>query len=63
MVVATEDGTVPTATQFQLKEFYKPQLVITLNSSHFWAIFKTWAFHSNEIEKFFDQSSAKFLKN
>lgn len=59
MVIANKDTTVATATQNQLKDFYKPQTVITLNNDHFWTIVKTWLFHSNEVQEFFDRNAAK----
>lgn len=62
MVIASGDHTVPTATQIKLKDFFKPTTLITLNNDHFWAIVKSWLFHSGEILEFFDTSSSKTSK-
>lgn len=62
MVIAKQDHTVPTETQINLKDFFKPMKLVLLNNDHFWAIVKTWLFHSGEILDFFDSSSDKVLK-
>jgi hypothetical protein len=61
VVVALNDTTVPYATQKNLIEFFKPRTVIELSSSHFWAIVKTWLFHTGELVQFFDESAARAL--
>jgi hypothetical protein len=58
-VISTNDSTVPFATQQNLVGFFHPRTVIELSSSHFWAILKTWLFHSHEIQDFFEQSVSK----
>ncbi len=62
-VIALSDSTVPVETQKNLVEFFKPQKVITLPNSHFWAILKTWLSHTKEIVAFFDESSARKINS
>lgn len=57
-VIALNDTTVPFETQKNLLDFFKPRKVITLSSSHFWAILKTWLFHTDELVSFFNESAA-----
>ncbi len=62
MVVAENDTTVPTAMQYRLRDFWKPRKLISLSSTHFWAIVKTWFFYDDEIISFFDESANQMLK-
>lgn len=57
MSIATEDTTVPTSRQIELKNFYQPQTVITHESSHFWGIVKTWLFETSDIVSFFKKAA------
>lgn len=57
MVLATQDTTVPAATQFKLKEFFRPRVTIEYDSSHFWAIVKSWMFANGDILDFFEGSA------
>lgn len=57
MVISSKDATVPYKTQEQMKEFFTPEKVIALNNDHFWAIVKTWFFHTDEIIQFFDSAA------
>lgn len=57
MSVATADSTVPTLNQEKLAAYLKPKKIITLSSSHFWGIVKTWLFHSDEILVFFEENA------
>lgn len=59
LVIAEQDQTVATATQYQLKKFWQPQKVITISTDHFWGIVRTWLFHSNEILDFFEKNQPK----
>jgi hypothetical protein len=61
MVQAEKDETVPYALQLKLQTFFNPKKSFTLPSSHFWAIVKTWFFHTSEVVEFFN-SSAKERK-
>jgi hypothetical protein len=56
MVLAESDQTVPYETQVKLRDFWHPQKVITLSNGHFWAIVKTWLFHTGELVDFFEES-------
>jgi hypothetical protein len=57
MVLADKDQTVPYALQLKLQAFFNPKKSITLPSSHFWAIVKTWFFHTPEVVEFFNSSA------
>ncbi len=57
MVIATQDTTVPTKTQQQAVEFFKPGKVITYENSHFWGIVKPCLFDSGDILQFFEESA------
>lgn len=57
MVIALQDTTVATVTQIQLEKAWRPETVIRLNNGHFWAIIKTWLFHSDELVDFFNRSA------
>jgi dienelactone hydrolase len=62
MVIAEDDIVVPTADQHSLKDFWRPQKVISLRNGHFWAIVKTWLFHSREVVGFFKNSADVRMK-
>lgn len=62
VVLATEDPTVPTKTQRQLIEYFKPSKVITMSSGHVWSVVKTWLFHTDELVDFFNDSARDCLK-
>lgn len=62
MVVASGDTTVPFETQSKLRDFWAPKKLINLDSSHFWAIVKTWLFHTDELLDFFEDSAKRLLK-
>lgn len=57
-VISAGDTTVPYKTQVQLQEFFHPSKIISMNNDHFWAIVKTWLFHTGELIEFFDTSAA-----
>lgn len=57
VVIATQDTTVPTETQKNLVDFFKPATVIERSSSHFWAIVKTWLFDGGRLVDFFDAAA------
>ena len=61
VVIAENDTTVPTKQQHQLRDFWKPQKLISLETSHFWGIVRTWLFHDDEIVEFFDKSAIRKL--
>lgn len=61
MTLAQHDDTVTYLSQEQLRNYWQPRTVITLPSNHFWGIVKMWLFHSDELEKFFEDSAAKFI--
>ncbi len=63
MAIATEDTTVPTESQRKLEHYWKPQTVIELSHGHFWGIVNTWVFHSKDVRRFFEESSAKTIAN
>jgi esterase/lipase len=52
VVILLEDQAVPTEFQKYLKNYWQPEMIIELNSSHFWGIVKTWLYHSEEIIDF-----------
>ncbi len=60
-VVAKKDTTVPYATQKNLVEFFHPRKTIELPNAHFWAIVKTWLFHTAELVSFFNESASRKL--
>jgi hypothetical protein len=62
MVIATEDTTVPTKTQENLRNFWQPEAVIELSNGHFWGIVKTWLFHKKDVIAFFEKSAKKKIK-
>lgn len=53
MVIAEKDKTVPASYQKLLREISAPSRVLELNDDHFWAIIKTWLFHSDFVTKSF----------
>ena len=57
--IALNDTTVPTLNQKKLAEYLKPKTVIEHSTSHFWGIFNTWLFSSQEIIDFFEASQKK----
>jgi surfactin synthase thioesterase subunit len=57
MSIATHDETVPTKTQYQLRDFLKPQKMIVIDGDHLKGVVDTWLYHSNEIFEFFEASS------
>ncbi|MBC7466462.1 MAG: hypothetical protein H7256_10765 [Bdellovibrio sp.] len=59
MVLAENDTTVPYSSQLDLQMFFNPKATYTLPSSHFWAIVKTWFFHSKEVFDFFENSAKR----
>lgn len=59
MVLAENDTTVPYSSQLDLQKFFSPKTTYTLPSSHFWAIVKTWFFHSKEVFEFFEDSAKR----
>ncbi|MNT46755.1 hypothetical protein D3C72_1834230 [compost metagenome] len=61
MTLAQHDDTVTYLSQEQLRNYWQPRTVITLPSNHFWGIVKMWLFHSDELEKFFEDSAAKHI--
>ena len=61
--IADEDTTVPTASQVQLRDFWKPRKEIHLPNGHFWAIVNTWLHHDDEIVGFFTESSSRKLNS
>lgn len=54
LVIATEDETVPTINQEKLRNLWNPEVVITRDNDHFWAIVSTWLFHADEVYSFFE---------
>lgn len=60
MSIATKDEKVPTRNQLALADFFKPQKIISYDSSHFWGIIKSWAYSSGEIVSFFDKAAEKY---
>lgn len=52
MVLITKDNTVPVKTQKQLQELWNPELLIEINTGHFWGIVRSWLFHQDKIEDF-----------
>ena len=58
-VVALNDTKVPTETQQNLINYWKPQLVISKDYGHFGAIVSTWLQNSDEILDFFNSSFSK----
>lgn len=61
MSIATHDDTVPTKTQYQLRDFLKPQKVILIEGDHLTGVIDTWLYHSKEIYEFFETSSKAAL--
>ena len=55
MVIATEDKMVPTSTQTQLAEYWKPSVIVKLPRSHVMAILQTWIFRKSEVVDFFEK--------
>ncbi len=58
MVITEQDGTVPSANQEKLKNYWQPQKVITYSNGHFLGIIKAWMFNKDDIFDFF-QANAK----
>lgn len=54
MVIAEKDETVPTATQQNLKNYWKPKKVIAHSTGHFWGIVLTWLIDEKEVIQFFE---------
>ncbi|MBC7419771.1 MAG: hypothetical protein H7328_03495 [Bdellovibrio sp.] len=59
MAIALEDETVPTMTQVQLKNFWKPTKVVNYTSGHFWGIIKTWWYDEDIVYDFFEEHLSK----
>ncbi len=57
MVIAENDETVPTVTQENLKNYWKPKKVISYANGHFWGIVRTWLLDENEVITFFEQKA------
>ena len=57
--IALNDTTVPTINQKKLVDYLKPKTIFEHSTSHFWGIFNTWLFSSQEIIIFFETSSKK----
>lgn len=53
MVIATSDHTVPTKNQELLFEHWRPEVYKRFNNDHFWAILRTWIFHTDFVVDFF----------
>lgn len=63
VVISEDDKTVPYPTQQNLEAFFKPKKVIAMNNNHFWAIVKTWLFHSSELVDFFKEAARQKKTN
>lgn len=63
MAIADQDTTVPTASQNELRDFWKPKKEFHLPNAHFWGIVNTWLYHDEELVSFFDASAEKKIKS
>lgn len=59
MVIAKSDTTVPTRYQYELRDFWKPQVVYESSFNHFFAILETWWLRQGKIIQFFQDSAQK----
>ncbi len=57
MVIAENDKTVPTATQENLRNYWKPKKVIYYSNNHFFGIIRTWLMNENDVLNFFESSA------
>lgn len=62
LAIALNDSTVLTDNQIQLRDFWKPKIVVSMNCGHFWGIVRVWLFKSQTLIDFFDQSAASKKK-
>ena len=57
MVIAESDETVPTATQQNLRNFWKPKKIISYSNGHFWGIVRTWLLDEDQVVEFFETNA------
>ncbi len=59
--IALQDTTVRYETQKNLIEFWKPSLILTHSTGHFWGIVNTWLFNNDQIIQFFEENQPQNL--